>query len=130
MSQPVQLAAWQAERRERKRAAVRLAIRRLDSRGAAINFAVVADEADVDRSWLYSQQDLAIDIRRLRDQTHGGPLAPRPQRERASDASLRARLAAAHQTISQTRQENSGLRAEIRDLREQLCRLRGERWES
>ena len=128
MGQPAHLAAWQAERRDQKRDAIRQAIRTLDTRGAAINFAVVAEEARVDRSWLYSQTDLAVEIRRLRDQT-SGPLVPRPQAERASDESLRARLAAAHQALSQARDENRDLRADIRELREELARLHGERWE-
>jgi len=129
MAQPAHLAAWQADRREHKRDQVRRAVRRLDARGAAINFAVVADEARVDRSFIYSQQDLAREIRRLRDQTDTA-LSPRPQCERASDASLRVRLAAAQQTITDVRTENSELRAEIRGLREELARLRGVGWES
>ena len=129
MSQPEHLAAWQADRREHKRHAIRQAIRRLDSRGAAINFAVVAEEAGVDRSWLYSQTDLAHEIRRLRDQTTG-PLALRPQAERACDESLRARLAAAHQALRQARDENRELRHQLRDLREKLACLHGERWET
>lgn len=129
MTQPAHLTAWQTERREHKRDAVRQAIARLDRRGVAINFAVVAEAAGVDRSWLYSQSDVANEIRRLREQT-SGPLAPRPQAERASDSSLRARLAAAHEALSQARNETSELRSQIRDLREELSRLRGERWES
>jgi chromosome segregation ATPase len=128
MRQPAHLAAWQAQRREQKRDAIRQALRRLDSRGAAISFAVVAEEAEVDRSWLYSQQDLATEIRRLRDGTTG-PLASRPQRERASDASLRARLATAHETLKDARAQNRVLLCEIRDLRDEISRLRGEGWE-
>lgn len=128
MAQPAHLAAWQAERREQKRDAIRQAIRRLDTRGVAINFAIVAVVARVDRSWLFCQTDLAVEIRRLRDQT-SGPLVPRPQAERASDESLRARLAAAHQALSQARDENRDLRSDIRKLREELARLHGERWE-
>ncbi len=129
MNQPAHLAAWQAERREQKRGAVKQAIRRLDARGVAINFAVVADEAGVDRSWLYSQQDLALEIGRLREQTNG-PLRPRPQNERASDPSLRARLATALQALNGARDENRELRSQIQDLRGELSRVRGERWES
>lgn len=127
MSQPEHLAVWQADRREHKRHAIRQAMRRLDTRGVAINLAVVAEEAGADRSWLYSQTDLAHEIRRLRDQT-SGPLALRPQTERASDESLRARLAAAHQSLAQARDENRELRHQLRDLREELARLRAERW--
>lgn len=128
MSQPAHLAAWQAERREKKRDAVTKAIRTLDQRGVAINFAVVADEAGVDRSWLYSQQDLARQIARLRVETNG-PLLPRPQRERASDESLRSRLAAAQQALTRARAENSELRSQIRALSEELARTRGQQWE-
>lgn len=129
MGQPAHLAAWQAARREQKRDAVRQAIVRLDRRGVTINFAVVAEEAGVDRSWVYSQADLAVEIRRLRDQTSGPPV-PRPRTERASDASLRARLAAAHQALGEAREQNSELRLQIRELREELGRLHGKRWET
>jgi chromosome segregation ATPase len=129
MTQPAHLAAWQADRREHKREQVRQAVRRLDARGAAINFAIVAHEAGVDRSFIYSQHDLASEIRRLRDETDTA-LTPRPQRERASHASLRVRLAAAQQTIADVRKENTELRAEIRSLREEIARLRGAAWES
>jgi len=78
-AQPAHLAAWQMDRRAHKRAQVRDALRRLDARGVAITFAAVADEAKVDRSWVYSQSDLVEKIKRLREQT-GGPLEPRPQR--------------------------------------------------
>lgn len=129
MGQPAHLAAWQTERREQKRDAVRQAIARLDRRGVTINFSVVAEEAGVDRSWLYSQADLAHEIRRLRDQT-SGPLALRPQTERASDESLRARLAAAHQALCEGRAENSELRSQIRELRAELDSVHGQRWET
>jgi hypothetical protein len=129
MAQPAHLAAWQSDRRERKRQQVRQAVRRLDARSAAINFAVVAAEAGVDRSFIYSQQDLASEIRRLRHET-GAALTPRPQRERATDASLRVRLTAAQQTIVDVRMENAELRAEIRGLRDEIARLRGAAWES
>jgi hypothetical protein len=129
MGQPARLAAWQVDRREHKREQVRQAVRRLDARGAAINFAVVAAEAGVDHSFLYSPQDLASEIRRLRDETDTA-LALRPQRERASDASLRVRLAAAQQTITDVRNENADRRAEIRSLRDEIARLRGAAWES
>lgn len=119
---------WQADRREHKRHAIRQAIRRLDTRGATINFAVVAEEAGVDRSWLYSQTDLADEIRRLRDQT-SDPLELRPQTERASDESLRKRLAAAHHALGRARDQNRELCSQLCELREELARLRGERWE-
>lgn len=127
--QPPHLAAYQNDRRKTKREQVRDAIARLDRRGALITFAAVAEEAGVDRSWLYSQQDLRGEIERLRGETTG-PLKPRPQRERASDASLQVRLAAAQQTSDDLRKEIKALRAEVATLREENSRLRGQRWET
>jgi uncharacterized protein DUF6262 len=80
-AQPPALTEWQAHQRRSKRALVVDAIKRLDKRGARITFAAVAEEAGVDRSWLYSHEDLAAEIKRLRDETRG-PLEPWPQRER------------------------------------------------
>jgi len=128
MSQPAHLAAWQAERRAHKRDAVKQAIRRLDARGIAINFAVVAGEAGVDRSWLYSQKDLALAIRRHRE-GNTAQMQARPEQERASDASLRTRLSAAYRAIAVAREQNSRLRRQIRALHEEIASLRGERWE-
>jgi len=91
--------------------------------------AAVAEEAQVDRSFIYSQTDLAEEIKRLRDETTG-PLKPRPQRERASDASLHVRLAAAQQANAEQRNEIKQLHDENRALREEISRLRGERWEN
>jgi hypothetical protein len=127
--QPTHLAAWQKDRHAQKRAQIRDALRRLDSCGVAITFATVADEAGVDRSWIYSQSDLAGEIKRLRDETTG-PLKPRPQRERASEASLHVRLAAAQQTNADQSDEIKQLRDEVRALRDEIGRLRGERWEN
>jgi len=46
---------------------------RLDARGVAINFSIVADEAGVDQSWLYSQPDVALEHTRA---AGGGPNLP------------------------------------------------------
>jgi hypothetical protein len=128
-AQPPALTEWQANQRRSKRAQVVDAIGRLDKRGARITFAAVAEEAGVDRSSLYSHEDLAAEIKRLRDETRG-PLEPRPQRERASDASLRVRLAAAQQVSDDLRAEIRHLREENRALRDEISRLRGDRWEN
>lgn len=124
--QPAHLTAYQAGRRETKRRQVREAILRLDRRGASVTFAAVAEEARVDRSWIYSQPDLRAEVERLRSETTG-PLKPRPQRERASDASLQVRLAAALQTNDDLREEVKALRIEIAALRDENSRVRGER---
>ena len=127
--QPQALIEWQANQRRSKRAQAIDAITRLDQRGARITFAAVAEEAGVDRSWLYTHDDLVAEIKRLRDET-AGPLTPRPQRERASDASLRVRLAAAQQAGDHLRAEISQLRKENRALRGEISRLRGDRWKN
>jgi Family of unknown function (DUF6262) len=93
--QLTQLADYAARRTGAKRRAASAAIRRLDQRGGEITFAAVAREAGVDRSWLYSQTDLAEQIAELRAQT-SAPLKARPRRERVTPESLRTRLAAAH----------------------------------
>jgi hypothetical protein len=82
-AQPIHLADYAAKRTRTKRRAASEAIRRLDERGNEITFAAIAREAGVDRSWLYSQTDLAQQITKLRQQT-SSPLKARPRHERAS----------------------------------------------
>jgi hypothetical protein len=89
-AQPPAHIEWQANQRRSKRAQVVEAIKRLDGRGARITFAAVADEAGVDRSWLYSHADVAAQIKRLRDATRG-PL----ERVRSPSARARHRCASA-----------------------------------
>jgi chromosome segregation ATPase len=127
-AQPIQLADYAARRTKAKRRAAGAAIRRLDELGGEITFAAVAREAGVDRSWLYSQTDLADQIAELRQQT-SAPLKARPRHERASADSLRTRLAAAHETIDRLRAELAQQRAEDQALRDQIARLRGADWE-
>lgn len=69
------------------------AIRRMDNAGQPISFDAVAREGKVSRSWLYNQPDLRTEIERLRARRDPGPSGHRlPDRQRASDASLRRRL--------------------------------------
>jgi chromosome segregation ATPase len=128
-AQPVHLADYAARRTRAKRRAVSAAIRRLDERGGDITFAAVARESGVDRSWLYSQTDLAQEIAELRQQS-SAPLKPRPRHERASADSLRTRLAAAGETIDRLRAELARQRADNQALRDQIARLRGADWEA
>ena len=127
-AQPTQLADYAARRTKAKRRAASAAIRQLDKDGGEITFAAVAREAGVDRSWLYTQTDLAQQITKLREQASAPP-NPRPRHERASAESLRARLAAAHETVKRLRAELAEQRAENRGLRDQVARLRGAEWE-
>jgi hypothetical protein len=71
-------------------------------------------EAGVSRSWLYTQPDISGQIRRLRKNTHGaGSAGPVPASQRATDASLRARLTAALNRNKQLSDENTRLRRRL-----------------
>ena len=96
------------------------AIRRMDNAGQPISFDAVAREAQVSRSWLYNQPDLRAEIERLRVPRDAKPTEPRlPDRQRASDTSLRRRLEVATE-------RNRQLETEIRHLREALAVALGE----
>jgi hypothetical protein len=100
------------------------ALRRLVAAGEPVTFDTVAHTAGVSRSWLYAQPDLRLEIGRLRAHHRQGQerasSAPSvPARQRASDASLRQRLEAVNA-------ESRRLRAENRQLREQLAWALGE----
>jgi ATP/maltotriose-dependent transcriptional regulator MalT len=96
------------------------AIRRMDNAGQPISFDAVAREGKVSRSWLYNQPDLRAEIERLRARHDPGPIEQRlPDRQRASDASLRRRLEVATE-------RNRQLETENRHLREALAVALGE----
>jgi hypothetical protein len=82
--------------------------------GAPITFDTLAREADVSRSWLYTQPDLRVHIERLRERHRPARSATVvPDRQRASDASLRRRLEAVHAEIRRLREENQRLREQL-----------------
>ncbi|WP_433207073.1 DUF6262 family protein [Nocardia sp. CA-107356] len=84
----------------RRRAAA--ALRRMDNAGQSISFDALAREAKVSRSWLYSQPDLRAEIERLRDRRNpASPDRQVPDRQHASDASLRQRLKVAAHSFSE-----------------------------
>ncbi len=89
------------------------ALRRLDSAGLAVSFDIVAREAGVSRSWLYTQPHLRAEIERLRQRQRSSPGRIIPDRQRASDPSLRARLTAAHERIRELQAENRRLRTAL-----------------
>jgi len=96
------------------------ALRRMDHAGQPISFDALAREAKVSRSWLYAQPDLRAEIERLRARPNPVPHRERlPDRQRASDASLRQRL----QIMSE---RNRQLETENRQLREALAVALGE----
>ena len=91
---------------------VRGALRELDRQGAAITFAGVAQRAQVSRAFLYQHAELRAEIEALRIAQAATP-APMPVRQRASDASLRARLRAALDESQRQRDEIARLREEL-----------------
>jgi hypothetical protein len=79
-----------------------------------VTFAGVGRAAGVSRSWLYTQPDISSQIRRLRQETNGaGSAGAVPVGQRATDASLRARLAAALDRNKQLADENARLRRQL-----------------
>lgn len=93
------------------------AIASIDRRGDSISFAAVAERANVSRQWLYTQADLREQIETLRAQQ--GSLRAVPAAQRASERSVRARLAVALE-------DNRRLRDEIAQLKQELAVALGE----
>ena len=111
---PDPLAEAAARRHELTRSRAVQALRELDRSGARVTFAGVARAADVSRSWLYTQPDISGQIRRLRKTTDDtGPAGAIPAGQRATDASLRARLTAALDRNKQLAGENARLRRQL-----------------
>jgi hypothetical protein len=111
---PDPLSQAAARRRELTRAKAVQALRELDRAGTPVTFAGVAREAGISRSWLYSQPDISGQIRRLRQETNAvGSAGGIPAGQRATDASLRARLASALDRNKQLTDENARLRRQL-----------------
>jgi hypothetical protein len=111
---PDPLSGAAARRHELTRARAVQALRELDRAGTPVTFARVAREAGISRSWLYTQPDISDQIRRLRQMTSGtGSAGAVPAGQRATDASLRARLAAALGRSKQLADENARLRRQL-----------------
>jgi hypothetical protein len=107
-------------RAEQTRQRAIAALQRLDAAGQPISFDTVAREASVSRSWLYTQQDLRTEIKRLRHRNLATTPAAPPDRQRASEPSLLRRLEAATARIRH-------LEADNQQLRDALARALGER---
>jgi hypothetical protein len=86
------------------------ALRHLDNTGTPLTFDAVAKQARVSRSWLYNQPELRAEIERLRQRQQPIPQWLVPDRQRASDASLRQRLEVATTRIRQLELDNKRLR--------------------
>jgi hypothetical protein len=119
--QPEALAAVQRQRSAQRRNAVIAAIRKLDRAAEPITVAAVAAEAGVDRSYIYDHPDLLEQVRQRRD-TAPVKLASRPAAERATIASLQARLTSALEEIAR-------LKAENRRLHGRLAVALGDAWQ-
>ncbi len=108
---PDPLSEAAARRHELTRAKTVQALRELDRAGDPVTFAGVAQAAGVSRSWLYTQPDIRGQIRKMREKTD--PAGAIPAAQRATDASLRARLAAALDRNKQLADDNARLRRQL-----------------
>jgi hypothetical protein len=87
--------------------------------GETMTVALIARRAGVSRSWIYTQPALRNQIQQL--QRHRADAETnRETTTRASDNSLRQRLALAHERISQLRTENQQLRDALAQAHGQL----------
>jgi Family of unknown function (DUF6262) len=102
-----------ARRHQLTRSRAVQALRELDRTGTTITFAAVAQAAGISRSWLYTQPDIAGQIRRLRAQTANATRTGVPANQQATDASLRARLSAALERNRQLADDNARLRRQL-----------------
>ena len=110
---PDPLSEAAARRHELTRAKAVHALRELDRAGTPVTFGGVAQAAGVSRSWLYTQPDISGQIRRLREKAGAGSAGAIPAGQRATDASLRARLATALDRNKQLAGENARLRRQL-----------------
>ena len=100
-------------RHELTRAKAVQALRELDRAGTPVTFAGVAQAAGISRSWLYTQPDISDQVRRLRAARGRDPASAVPTGQRATDASLRARLTAALDRNTQLADDNARLRRQL-----------------
>jgi Family of unknown function (DUF6262) len=107
------LAKAAARRHELTRSRAIQALRELDRSGHPVTFASVATAAGISRSWLYTQADIRDQITRLRGARNRGTRETVPASQRASDNSLRARLAATLERNRQLTDENARLRRQL-----------------
>ena len=103
-----------ARRHELTRSRAIQALRELERAGTPVTFASVAQAARISRSWLYTQPDISSQIRRLREkQGTASPAGGTPASQRATEASLRARLTTALDRNRQLANDNARLRRQL-----------------
>lgn len=91
----------------------------LTDAGEHVTIARLANQAGVSRSWIYTQPALRDRLRQLQ-QHHASAGIVRDTVTRATDDSLRQRLALAHERITQLRTENQQLRDALAHAHGQL----------
>ena len=109
-----------SRRHELTRSKAIRALRGLDAAGAAVTFEIVAQTAEVSRSWLYTQPDIRHEVLRLRDLSRRAPGTSLPAHHRSSDASLLRRLEAATVRNRELAQDNQRLRHQLAQALGQL----------
>ena len=102
-----------SRRHELTRSKAIQAIRQLDAAGTPVTFGIVAQTAEVSRSWLYTQPDIRAEVQRLRNLSRRAPATPVPAHHRSSDASLIRRLETAHTRNQELAEENKRLRRQL-----------------
>ena len=100
-------------RHELTRAKAIRALRELDQTGTPVTFETVAREAEVSRSWLYTQPDIKDEIHRLRTLGNRTPSKPTPSRQRTTQSSLLRRLEIANNRNRELTEENQRLRRQL-----------------
>lgn len=114
----IHLAAAAAARSAGAAERVVAALRDFDRSGAPVSLAKLAAHAQVSRTFLYSRPDLLDALRTLQSSQTGRPDAV-PRRQRASEASLLARIEA-------LTGKNAALRQELSTVRRQLAVAHGQ----
>jgi hypothetical protein len=105
-------AAARAKARDTRRRA-EAALERLVAAGRPVNFKAVAAEASCSTAWLYGQDDIKQRIAHLRARSAARPAAVIPPRERASEASKDAVIAALRKRVTALQDENATLRQQL-----------------
>jgi len=113
------LAEHARERHERTLHRAQQTLTELADRGQPVTVALLASRAGTSRSWIYTQTALLDRIRQLQHH-HAIAGFVRETVTRASDDSLRQRLALAHERINQLRAQNQQLRDALAHAHGQL----------
>jgi hypothetical protein len=107
-------------RHELTRAKAIRTLRELDQTGTPVTFETVASEAEVSRSWLYTQPDIWAEIQRLRVIGKRTPSSPIPARQRTTESSLLRRLEVANNRNRELTEENQRIRRRLEQALGQL----------